>query len=52
MHHQHLTTDLALFELERQRLIREMGRPRRRPSTARRTARVRDSLTQMFRRDA
>lgn len=46
------TADLALLELERQRLVTEISRPRRRPYPGPPSARLRARVTQLFHRDA
>ena len=44
--------DLALIELERQRLVAEIARPRRKPYQGPPTARLRARMNHLFHRDA
>lgn len=44
--------DLALFELERHRLMQEIARPRRTPARPPRTERLRARIVHLFHRDA
>lgn len=52
MHTHDPTFELALFELERQRLAGEISRPRRRPTRTHRTARLRARMVHLLHRDA
>ena len=46
------TADLAVLELERQRLVTEIARPRSRPYQGPPSVRLRARVTQLFHRDA